>query len=147
MLLLRNIPALSAAATHMETIGYIATGLVLFFACMAGIAILASFFQKKKPPKLAGTAIPELGEGLDIGKRYDIVYSGGDYGSQFVEHLKGVQIVGYVGQEDDEAVGKMYMRSRWLVVCFSDGRKAYLMPHAILSLQESVLARPDSAPN
>jgi len=29
------------------------------------------------------------------------------------------------------------MRSRWLVVEFADGRKAYLMPFAILSLQET----------
>lgn len=121
----------------METIGQIATGIVFFLACIAGIAALTSYFQKEKPPMLAGTTIPELGEGLDISKRYDIVYSGGDYGGEFVEHLEGVVIVGYVGQEDDEAVGKMYMRSRWLVVSFSDGRKAYLMPHAILSLQES----------
>ena len=66
---------------------------------------------------MAGTAIPELGKGLDITRRYDIVYSGGDFGSHFVEHLKGVTIVGYVGQDDgEEAIGKMFMRSRWLVV-------------------------------
>lgn len=125
----------------MEIVGYIAVGIVLFFVTVMGIAILvayvASFFEKERPPRLAGTAVPELGEGLDISKRYDIVYSGGDYGGHFVEHLKGVKIVGYVGQEGDEVVGKMYMRSRWLVVSFRDGRKAYLMPHAILSLQES----------
>ena len=121
----------------METIGKITTVIVVSALCIGFFAWLVSFFRGKKAPKLAGTAIPELGEGLDISKRYDIVYSGGDFGSQFVEHLKGIQIIGYVGQEDDEAVGKMYMRSRWLVVSFSDGRKAYLMPHAILSLQES----------
>jgi hypothetical protein len=124
----------------MEIVGYIATGIVLFFVTIMGIAFLVayvvSFFEKEKPPKLAGTAVPELGEGLDISKRYDIVYSG-DYGSHFVEQLKGVKIVGYVGQESDETLGKMYMRSRWLVVSFRDGRKVYLMPHAILSLQES----------
>ncbi len=26
----------------------------------------------------------------------DIVYSGGDYGSQFVERLEGIRIIGYV---------------------------------------------------
>jgi hypothetical protein len=45
--------------------------------------------------------------------------------------------MGYVGKDDDETVGKMYMRSRWLVVEFADGRRAYLMPHAIISLQEA----------
>jgi hypothetical protein len=121
----------------METVGQITVGVLVFLACVGGLAAVASYFEKKKSPKLAGTTIPELGEGLDLSKRYDIVYSGGDYGSQFVEHLQEVRIVGYVGQEGDEAVGKMYMRSRWLVVSFADGRKAYLMPHAILSLQES----------
>ena len=93
--------------------------------------------KNKKLPKLAGTTVPQVGEGLDISKRYDIVYSGGDYSSQFVERLEGIKIIGYVGRDDDESVGKMYLRSRWLVVEFSDGRKAYLMPHAIMSLQES----------
>ena len=95
--------------------------------------------KNKKLPKLAGTTVPQVGEGLDISKRYDIVYSGGDYSSQFVERLEGIKIIGYVGRDDDESVGKMYLRSRWLVVEFSDGRKAYLMPHAIMSLQESRL--------
>jgi len=129
----------------METIGYIATGVVIFFACIAGVAALSSFFQKRMPPKLAGTTIPELGEGLDIKKRYHIVHSGGDFGSQFVERLQGVRIIGYVGKDDEEALGKMYMRSRWLVVEFSDGRKAYLMPRAIISLQQALAAEQSSA--
>jgi hypothetical protein len=51
--------------------------------------------------------------------------------------LEAVRIVGYVGKDDDEALGKMYMRSRWLIVEFSDCRRAYLMPRAIVSLLES----------
>jgi hypothetical protein len=121
----------------MEIVGYITTGIVVLVLCIAVIVNVAPLFRRKRLPKLAGTAIPELGEGLDISKRYDIVYSGGDYGSHFVEHLKAVQIVGYVGQDSDEEIGKMYMRARWLVVVFSDGRRAYLMPHSILSLQEA----------
>jgi hypothetical protein len=113
-----------------------------FLGFLGGVVftlIVAVKSKKKKPPKLAGTAIPEIGDGLDIVKRYDIVYSG-DYGSPFVEKLLGVRILGYVGREDDETISKMYMRGRWLVVEFSDGRRAYLMPHAILSLQESSAA-------
>jgi hypothetical protein len=125
----------------MEVLGYIVLGFFGFFMSVAAIALVVSFFQKKIPPKLAGTFIPELEEGIDIQKRYDIVYSGGDYGSQVKEKLEGVRIIGYVGKDDDETVGKMYLRSRWLVVDFEDGRKAYLMPHAIISLQE---ARPNS---
>ena len=122
----------------METVGYVTTVVVLIFLCGAAYATVASWFEgKKKPPKLAGTAIPETGEGLDISKRYDIVYSGGDYGSQFVERLSGVRIIGYVGKDSDESVSKAFMRGRWLIVEFADGRRAYLMPHSIVSLQES----------
>jgi hypothetical protein len=122
----------------VEIVGYITTVIVLLFVCGGTIALLSSFLQtKKKPPKLAGTAIPETGEGLDISKRYDIVYSGGDYGGQFAERLHGVRIIGYVGRDDDESVSKTYMRGRWLVVEFADARRAYLMPHSIVSLQES----------
>ena len=125
----------------MEVVGYITTVIVLLFLCGGALSLFGSFFQaKKKPPKLAGTAIPETGDGLDISKRYDIVYSGGDYGGQFAERLHGVRIVGYVGRDDDESVSKMYMRGRWLVVEFADGRRAYLMPHSIVSLQESAPA-------
>jgi hypothetical protein len=100
--------------------------------------LVSKFRRKPKPPKLAGTAIPEIGEGLDINKRYDIVYSGGgDFSTQFSERLHGVKIIGYVGRDDDESVSKMYMRGRWLVVEFADGRRAYLMPRSIISLQES----------
>ena len=126
----------------METVGYVTTVVVLIFLCGAAYATVASWFEggKKKAPKLAGTEIPETGEGLNISKRYDIVYSGGDYGSQFVERLSGVRIVGYVGKGSDESVSKAFMRGRWLVVEFADGRRAYLMPHAIVSLQESAPA-------
>jgi hypothetical protein len=130
----------------LETVGAVATGIALFFICGAAAAVVGSYFEGRRAPKLAGTAIPEIGEGLDIGKRYDIVYSGGDYGGQFAERLHGVRIVGYVGRDDDESVSKMYMRGRWLVVEFADGRRAYLMPHSIVSLQESAPAEPAAAP-
>ena len=126
----------------MEVVGYITTVIVLMYLCGAGMAALASRFRgRAKLPKLAGTAIPEIGEGLDFSKRYDIVCSGGDYGGQFVERLHGVRIIGYVGKDDDEAVGKMYMRSRWPLVEFGDGRLAFLMPHAIMSLPEAAEVR------
>src|SRR5688500_10919798 len=125
----------------VETVGYITIVIVMIFVCGAALAALRRLFKdKKRSPKIAGTAIPEIGEGLDISKRYDIVYSGGDYGGQIVERLHEVRIVGYVGRDDDEAVSKMYMRGRWLVVEFADGRRAYLMPHSIVSLQESAAA-------
>lgn len=127
----------------LETLGAVTAGIAFFFLCCGTFAAAGSLFGRaRKPPKLAGTAIPETGEGLDIAKRYDIVYSGGDYGGQFAERLHGVRIVGYVGREDDEMVSKMYLRGRWLVVEFADGRRAYLMPHSIVSLQESAPTPP-----
>jgi hypothetical protein len=126
----------------VEVAGHITTAIVLcfmlFIMCAAGYALLRSLLGPKKQPKLAGTVIPELGQGLDISKHFDIVYSGGDHGSHIVERLQGVRILGYVGNDSDQSVGKMYMRSRWLVVEVSDGRRAYLMPHAIVSLLESM---------
>ncbi len=123
----------------VEVVGIVTSVIVLLFVCGAFIAIVGSLIRKKnkQQPKLAGTTIPHLGEGIDVSKRYDIVYSSGDYGSQFVERLEGIKIIGYVGSDDDQTVGKMYLRSRWLVVEFADSRKAYLMPHAIMSLQET----------
>lgn len=132
----------------MEIVGYITTTIVVIFICGVAVAMLpsflASFFKNKKLLKLAGTAIPELGKGFDVTKRYDVVFSGGDYGSQFVDRLEGIKIIGYVGKEDDEVVGKGYMRSRWLVVEFADARRAYLMPHAVISLREAAETKPDS---
>jgi hypothetical protein len=121
----------------VEVVGYITTVIVLLFVCGSAISLFGSFFQaKKKPHKLAGTAIPEMGEGLDISKRYDIVY----YRGQFAERLHDARIVGYVDWDDDESLSKMYLQGRWLVVEFADGRRTYLMPDSILSLQESAPA-------
>jgi hypothetical protein len=125
----------------VEIVGYITTVIVVLFVCGTGITTLPRLFRtKRKSPKLAGTAIPETGEGLDISKRYDIRYSAGDFGSQFSELFLNVKIIGYIGQDDDESVSKMYVRGRWLVVGFADGRRAYLLPRSIISLQESLPA-------
>ena len=124
----------------VEAVGFVVVVIVFLLLVFGVITAFIKFLGRKnaKPlPKLAGTSVPQLGEGLDINKRYDIVYSGGDYSSQYVERVEGIKIIGYVGRDDDETVGKMYLRSRGLVVEFADGRKAYLMPHAIMSLQET----------
>lgn len=122
----------------MEIVGFITTATIVFvFAIMAMVKITRYFNSANKLPKLAGAVVPEIGQGLDMTKSYDIVYSGGDYGAHFAERLLGVRILGYVGNESDENIGKMYMRSRWLVVEFADKRRAYLMPRSIVSLVES----------
>ena len=126
----------------METFYSVAAVILLLFVCMVGYFGAASLFnglfpQRRNPPKLAGTEIPQIGEGFDINKRYDIIYSIGDYSSQFVERMRDIKVVGYVGKNTGEIFEKSFMRTRWLVVEFADGRRAYLMPHAILSLVES----------
>lgn len=122
----------------MEIVGYVTTVIVLLFVCGGLVSWLGRFLRsRKRHPKLAGTVIPEIGQGLDVNKRYDIVYSGGDFGSQLCERIQNVRIVGYVGHADDESISKQFMRGRWLVVELADQRRAYLMPHSIISLVES----------
>lgn len=123
----------------MELVGYITTVIVTICLCGVAFGWLMHALNRKqqRTPKIAGTTIPEIGEGLDISKRFDIVYSAGDYASQFSERLHAVRIIGYVGRDDDDSISKMYMRGRWLVVEFADLRRAYLMPHSIVSLQET----------
>ncbi len=116
---------------------YFFVGLLGFFSGVMLSAWLTHRARQQKPAKLAGATIPELGDGLDMSKRYDIVYGGG-YGAQFTEKLLNVTILGYVGREDDESASKFYMRGRWMVVEFPDRRRAYLMPDGILGLQESI---------
>ena len=109
-----------------------------FFAGMILVAYLSARARRARAegPKLAGSAIPELGQGLDLSKRYDITYSG-EWGSNFVERLDDVRIAGYVGRDNDEMGSKVYMRGRWLVVEFNDGRRAYLMPSSLVALREA----------
>jgi hypothetical protein len=75
---------------------------------------------------------------LELGKQYDIAYRGGGFDSQFVECLRDILIIGYVGNDHDESVSKMDMRARWLVVEFPVGRRSYLQPLAIVSLPEAI---------
>ena len=126
----------------METFYSVAAVILLLFVCMVGYFGVASLFnglfpQRRNPPKLAGTEIPQIGEGFDISKRYDIIYSIGDYSSQSMERMHDIKVVGYVGKNTGETFEKSFMRARWLVVEFADGRRAYLMPHSIISLVES----------
>src|SRR2546423_6845252 len=88
---------------HMETFYSVMAVLLLLLVCMVGYAGIASLFnglfpQRRTPPKLAGTEIPQIGEGFDISKRYDIIYSIGDYSSQFIERIQSIKILGSVGK-------------------------------------------------
>jgi hypothetical protein len=121
----------------VETIGIITTVVIILAVFISILAGIVGYFQKPEIPKIAGTDIPELGQGLDITRRYDMVYSGTD-GSQFIERLENVRIIGYVGQTGGATLGQMYLQSRWLVVEFADGRRAYLMPSSIISLKETI---------
>jgi hypothetical protein len=112
--------------------------LVGFVLGMILVAYVASRRRRAraKSPKLAGSAIPELGDGIDLSKRYDITFAG-DWHSGFVQHWEKVRIVGYVGSDNDETVAKMYMRGRWLVVEFADGVRGYLLPSSIVALRQA----------
>src|SRR4051812_47246460 len=92
--------------------GEVVGGIVLSF--FAGMIVVGYFSARArraraKSPKLAGSAIPELDEGIDLSRRYDITCSG-EWHSDFVQRFENVRIIGYVGSDNDETVGKMYMR-------------------------------------
>lgn len=129
------MPTLASNDSTGAFVGGLILGFLLALFFFAYISSRGSR-ARAKAPKLAGSAILELGEGLDLSKRYDIAYSG-EWGSSFVERFGNVRIIGYVGSENDEAIAKMYMRGRWLVVEFTDGRRAYLQPRSIISLRQS----------
>lgn len=122
----------------MEIVGYITVSIFLVILVLWGIASIQWRISRKteqeKPQRLLGTVIPELTQGLDIERRYDIFYADYDHIGQT---LSGVRILGYIGSGDDESYGKLYMPSRWLVVEFPDRRRAYLQPGSIRSLHES----------
>lgn len=120
----------------MEVVGYITTVIVLLFVCGGALSLIGAYLSRKKQPKLAGTALPALTEGLDASKRYDVIY-GADFGNHIIERLQSVKFLGYVGKTNEDHAGKMYMRSRWLVVESPDGRKSYIIPHSLISLHES----------
>ncbi len=122
----------------MEAVGYITTIIVLVFLCGKAISLFVSYFADKTPlPKAFGAAIPETDLELDISKPYDIVYSGGNFGGEFADRIEGIRIVGYVGRDEPESFSKLFIRGRWLVVEYPDNRRAFVMPHSIVSLKES----------
>ncbi len=126
---------LLAAKNPLEIIGGITTFVFGLVAAVYLASKVIGWFSNdtSEGPTLIGTTVPELGEGLDLAKRYDVIY-GGDYHSNFVEKLSNVRIVGYIG--DNNEGSKMYLRGRWLAFESTDGMRSYVMPHAIVSLQE-----------
>jgi hypothetical protein len=115
--------------------GFVVTAFFSFVAGTIFVAFLVQRAKNKKPPKLAGATVPQLGEFLDLARYYDITHRG-DWGSQLTHVIHDVRIIGYVGDDEDEGT-KAYMRGRWLVAAHRDGRKVYLMPNSIVSLTES----------
>lgn len=131
----------------MEVVGYITTTIVLIFLCGKTVSLFVSYFAAKAPlPKAFGAAIPETNEERDITKQYDLVYSGGQYGGEFADRLQGVRIVGYVGRDEEPSFSKLFIRGRWLVVEYADKRRAFVMPHSIVSLKESLPSNLDDSP-
>jgi hypothetical protein len=98
------------------------------------------FFKRPRHPQVAGATLPALGTGLNLSKRYDIVY-GANYGvGATYERLCGARIVGYLPGDHDATSGE-YADSRWLVVELADGRRGYLRPRSVLWIIESDAAQ------
>jgi hypothetical protein len=102
----------------------------------------ARLFIRSRPPQIVGAELPATDAGIDLTKRYDIVYGAGHAGVH--EKLSGVRILGYLRSDRDETTGE-YIDSRWLVVEMSDGRRAYLRPRSVLWLLEAADAEPGAA--
>lgn len=132
----------------MEAVGYVTTVIVLLFVCGGALSWLATLINanKKRLPKIAGTLIPEIGEGFDINRQYDIFYGSEDYGSVFADRLYAVRIIGYVSRHDDVSNSRRNRRRSWLVVEHADGRRVFLLPDSIVSLQESARSAASNLP-
>ena len=126
---------------NLEVVGAMTIAIVvLYLLVVAGLGIRRLLKGKQTAPALVGTRVPETALGIDLSKRYDIVYVSSEYGSSSVpQHIQAARILGYVGQPADhsEDSSKFYMPSRWLAVELPDGRKAFLMPRGITLLQEA----------
>jgi hypothetical protein len=126
---------------NLEFVGAMTIAIVVLYGLViAGLGISKLLKGKQTAPALVGTRVPETELGIDLSKRYDIVYVFSEYGSSSVpQHIRAARILGYVGQPGDHAddSSKFYMPSRWLAVELPDGRKAFLMPRGITLLQES----------
>lgn len=134
--MLGMIPILGDGNGGGEFVG----GAIIGFA--AGVLLTAVLVYRAKRAraggsKLAGSVIPEVGEGIDLSRRYHITY-GGDWHASLVQHWENVRIVGYVGSVNDPTLDKMYMRGRWLILEFEDRTRGYILPQSIISLREAV---------
>lgn len=103
---------------------------------LGGLAIMiARQFVRSRPPQIVGAELPILDSGIDLAKRYDLVYAAGHGTGQ--EKMTGVRILGYLRSDRDQTTGD-YMDSRWLVIELEDGRRAYLRPRSVLWLLETI---------
>ncbi|HWE40371.1 MAG TPA: hypothetical protein VG406_27715 [Isosphaeraceae bacterium] len=112
---------------------YLCVGLV-GAAIMSAAIYLKQRSQSALRPQIVGAELPSIGEGIDLTKRYDIVYGTSE------EKLVDIRILGYLRSDRDQTTGE-YMDSRWLVVELPDGRRAYLRPRSVLWLLEAKPAK------
>ena len=124
----------------MEIVGYVTTAIVLTTLCVSFVAIGRMWFKEQLETKATPenqTPIPDIEDELDLNKRYDIVCHG-DYSDRVVHQFDDVKILGYSGKPGDAYGSSPHIRTRWLVVEFADGRRAYLIPNCVVVLKQSV---------
>jgi hypothetical protein len=112
------------------------------FGLFVGLLIAFLFAQRRRTAVdrsalFASGPVPELGAAFDITQRYDITCAAEGREASWVERLQGVTLLGYAGPKRGEPLWHTHVHSRWLVVAFPDGRRAYLLPRSIKMLVQS----------
>lgn len=124
----------------------------IVFGILVGLAISWLIAEKRRqvrdrPGIFLKGPLPELGPAFDASQRYDIICVAEGHNPIMIERLQAVAILGYVGDKRGEPTLRSHLHSRWLVVAFADGRRAYVLPRSVkLFIQSSVNATPPPVP-
>lgn len=114
----------------------------ILFGIVVGFAISWLIAEKRRqvrdrPGIFVGGPLPELGATFDASQRYDIICVTEGRNPVVIERLQSVLILGYVGDKHGEPTLRSHLHSRWLVVAFADGRRAYALPRSVKLLVQS----------
>lgn len=113
---------------------YLLTAVAAFFAGWVALT-LALIARRGRSSQIVGARLPVCDAAIDLAKRFDISIGQG-HGGTPGEKFLNVRILGYLSSDRDETAGE-YIDSRWLVVEFADGRRAFLRPRYVQWLQEA----------
>ena len=117
-----------------------ANGLIVgALGALLAIGALYWFSARGTPqaPAVAGQRVPDQRFQLDFSKRYNLVV---DSNQGLRTAYEGARILGFTwpASESAQSGGSKYnFFDQWLAIELSDGRLAFLPPHAIRAIEES----------